>query len=296
MDGLAAALVGNYQEGLDRVVDQLPECEFWKMSGSGNDFVFFDAREKHLDPLESPAAIRALCARKTGIGADGVVFVVADSAHAFGIRYYNRDGSLAELCGNASLCAVALAREWGLFSDSGKVTFGTTSGPVVGRMRQGVPEIELRMPEECTPEFPEALRNGEWRIGYAKVGVPHLVVFCADVQLVPVRERGRELRSTAHLPAGANVNFVSESGGGWIVRTFERGVEAETLACGSGAVATASMLKAWGLQNMPVRLRTRSGAFLEVDEVEAQGQPLALLRGEGRIVFTGRLRALPIAS
>lgn len=264
------------------------------MSGSGNDFVFFDARHEPPGELEDPAMVRAVCERKTGVGADGVVFLVPDDVHAFGIRYYNRDGSLAELCGNASLCTVALAEELGLLEPSGSISFGTSSGPLAGRIHSGVPEVRLPAPDQRAPDFPEVLRDGELRIGYARVGVPHLVVLCADVDLTPVEDRGRELRSTPRLPAGANVNFVSESSQGWVVRTYERGVEAETLACGSGAVATASMLAGWGLASLPVRLRTRSGAFLEVREGASKaGSPFFVLRGEGRLVFTGRLRSLP---
>lgn len=270
--------------------------EFWKMSGSGNDFVFFDARHEPAGELESPSMVRAVCERKAGVGADGVVFIVPDDVHPFGIRYYNRDGSLAELCGNASLCAVALAEELGLLDSSGSISFGTSSGPLVGRIQSGIPEVNLPAPDQRVLEFPEVLRGGEMRIGYARVGVPHLVVLCADVDLAPVEDRGRELRSTPRLPAGANVNFVSQSSEGWVVRTYERGVEAETLACGSGAVATASLLAAWGLASVPVRLRTRSGAFLEVREsVSGGASPFFVLRGEGRIVFTGRLRSLPRA-
>lgn len=269
--------------------------EFWKMSGSGNDFVFFDARHEPPGELERPSTVQAVCERKTGVGADGVVFIVPDDVYPFGIRYYNRDGSLAELCGNASLCTVALAAELGLLEPSGSISFATSSGPLVGTINSGVPEVHLPAPDQRALEFPEVLRSGELRIGYARVGVPHLVVLCADVDLAPVEERGRELRSTPQLPAGANVNFVSESGEGWVVRTYERGVEAETLACGTGAVATASVLAGWGLASLPVRLRTRSGAFLEVREGASRAaSPFFVLRGEGRIVFTGRLRSLSL--
>ena len=115
---------------------------FWKMSGSGNDFVFFDARNDPPGALELPLAIAAICDRRTGVGGDGIVFLEKAAGHVFGIRYFNRDGSLAELCGNASLCSVTLARELGIVSGAESFTFLTSSGPLSGRLAEGLPEID----------------------------------------------------------------------------------------------------------------------------------------------------------
>ena len=263
---------------------------FFKMTGSGNDFVFFDVRHQPPGELETVSGIRELCAAGTGIGADGVVFVSNDPAADFRIRYYNRDGSIASLCGNASLCSARLASELGIAKGEGDFRFVTDDGVIQARVRDGLPEIELRPVRDLQPAFPEATGPGERRIGFALVGVPHLVLLVDDVERVEVVGRGRPLRSHAALADGANVNFVSrDSTGGWRIRTYERGVEDETLACGTGTVAAAALLAAWGETDAETRIPTRSGRPLIVSFSEREGAPIPSLRGEGRIVFRGEL-------
>lgn len=286
MDGLATQVVGDHRAGLGV---HASHRTFWKMTGSGNDFVFIDARSVPPGPLETAQAIGALCDRRRGVGADGVVFLENDPDYRYGIRYFNRDGSLAEFCGNASLCSVTLAAELGIVRPDESFLFRTSSGPISGRVGTGGPAVGMPAVLDTTPAFETPLAAGERRIGFARVGVPHLVVACADVESVDVEGRGRALRSLPSLTAGANVNFVSRRGPDWTYRTYERGVEEETLACGSGSVATAAMLMAWDGESDPVRLITRSGAPLTVtfkDDAPA-------LSGEGRLVFEGRLRNLP---
>lgn len=262
------------------------ERTFWKMTGSGNDFVFFDARSEPSGILEGAQAIGALCDRRRGVGADGVVFLEPDREHAYSIRYFNRDGSLAEFCGNASLCSVTLATELGVVPRGQEFMFRTSSGSIPGRYGSNGPEVGMPAVAEANPSFDAQLMPGELRIGYARVGVPHLVVSCADVDAVDVENRGRQLRFLPSLSSGANVNFVSKRGSEWTYRTYERGVEEETLACGSGSVATAAILRSWAQAGDPVRLITRSGAPLLV---RFDGRVPSLV-GEGRLVFQGRLR------
>ena len=263
---------------------------FWKMTGSGNDFVFFDARHDPPGPLESPDAIGALCDRRGGIGADGVVFLENAPAADFGIRYFNRDGSLAELCGNASLCAVTLAARLGITPRDGDYLFETTSGALRGRLSGSSPEIDATPIRELDPAFLAQLMPGERRIGFARVGVPHLVLLCDAVDEMDVLGRGRALRHHESLRSGANVNFVSGVPGAWRMRTYERGVEDETLACGTGSVATAAMLCTWGLDSSPVTIVTTSGAEVRVTLPDAAAPKL---RGEGRLVFEGRVTEIP---
>jgi diaminopimelate epimerase len=272
------------------------------MSGSGNDFVFLDARgASGPDPLETGAWIRAACSRGTGIGADGVVFLgpPRSAGAAAELRYYNSDGGRAALCGNATLCATRLAAELGLGAPEG-FALDTDSGRLPVRMRDGRPEIDLGDVTDVRPAAEGiAAAPGERRIGFALVGVPHLVVLEDDVGMVDVRARGAQLRSHVALgDAGANVNFVSRAGDGtWRMRTFERGVEGETLACGTGAVATGLLLAAWGLAEGGglVELETRSGLRLGVRPRPADGGGWApSLAGEGRVVFRGELAELPV--
>lgn len=262
--------------------------KFWKMTGSGNDFVFFDAREEAAGILEGAEAIGAICDRRRGVGADGVVFFESDPDNAYGIRYFNRDGSLAEFCGNASLCSVRLALELKVVEPEESFAFRTTSGVISGRLGKDGPEVGMPTVADANPAFQAELETGESRIGFARVGVPHLVVACADVAAVDVERRGRALRHDRSLVAGANVNFVSQRGESWTYRTYERGVEEETLACGSGSVAAAAMLIAWNGERAPVRLITSSGAPLTISFED--GKPS--LAGEGRLVFQGTLREL----
>jgi diaminopimelate epimerase len=262
---------------------------FWKMTGSGNDFVFFDARREPPGALESQESIDRVCARRTGVGADGIVFLQTDDTEAFRIRYFNRDGSLGELCGNASLCSVRLAMELGIGNPEG-FRFNTDAGVISARLADGVPEIDLRPAQGLRQEAGIELSSGEERIGFVDSGVPHLVALVQNAGTVDVERRGRSLRNHPSLRDGANVNFVSKGRDGrWRVRTYERGVEAETLACGTGSVATVILLEAWGLGGSQTAVETRSGRTLTVTMRERGGVRSPSLRGEGRIVFAGEL-------
>ena len=265
---------------------------FYKLTGSGNDFVFVDARTEPAGRLEDPKVLGALCARGTGIGADGIVFVEppASDRERFSIRYLNRDGSLALLCGNASLCSVRLAAELGIVAQGENFAFGTGAGLVHGRLTADGPEIDIQPVADLQSEMSLRREPDDRHMGFAMVGVPHVVVLCGNVESVDVEGRGRPIRYDPALAAGANVNFVSRDGDGWVMRTYERGVEAETLACGTGSVATAALLAAWGESGESTSLRTRSGLTLTVRFRENdRGVVTPSLAGEGRIVFRGEL-------
>lgn len=263
---------------------------FWKMSGSGNDFVFIDGRTPELEALPSAAWVSAVCTAHTGVGADGVVVLRPSAEADFEIVYFNRDGSRGELCGNASLCATRLAVELGIAQSSG-LRFGTDAGILSARIREGLPEIDLQPVERIQPDASGIVRvPGEERIGFANSGVPHLVLLTDDLAGIPLATRGPELRFHPTLSAGANVNWVAREPAGWAMRTYERGVEGETLACGTGSVAVATLLRAWGEAGDETSIRTRSGRQLTVRLIERAGRLWPSLRGEGRIVFEGDLR------
>ncbi len=268
-------------------------ARFWKMSGSGNDFVFFDARESPelAGRLSSPAFVRELCAPHTGVGSDGSAIIQRSSSQDFSLLYFNRDGSMGELCGNASLCATRLAVELGAARPVG-LSFETGAGVIRGRIRDGQPEIDLQPPTDLRPDAGISRLHGEARMGFVNTGVPHLVVRTDTVELAELATRGPELRYHSSLPSGANVNWVSPTDDGWAMRTYERGVEGETLACGTGAVACAILLSTWGESGSETRLRTRSGRTLTVRLRSEAGATQASLSGEGRIVFEGTLREL----
>ena len=264
---------------------------FYKMTGSGNDFVVFDSTGSAAARLENEQAIRSLAARGTGVGADGVVFLERAGESDVLMRYYNSDGSEAALCGNASLCSTRLAVELGL-AQAGGFLLHTAAGSLRARIRDNLPEVDLEPVTDVRSDAKElGLKPGERRLGYARVGVPHVVVEIPDVESADVMGRGSELRHHRSLIDGANVNFVSRRADGeFTYRTFERGVEGETLACGTGAVATAIMLSDWGDSGGETTLWTRSSLPLTVSIRRAGASWLPSLRGEGRIVFEGRIR------
>ena len=261
----------------------------YKMTGSGNDFVFVDGR------LRGPGAwtavqIQALCDRQRGVGADGFAVVEPGSAPgAVRFHFFNRDGGRAAMCGNGALCATRIAAQLELANPAGML-LETDAGVYRSRCLSGPGELaELVLGDLPAPSSPPvALGDGEQEAYLAVVGVPHLVVPVDDLEGVRIMERGRALRFDAALgPEGANINFLGRlAGGGWAMRTYERGVEGETLACGTGAVACASVLALSGRGGLPLELRTASRRQLGVAGCAEGGTVRqAALRGEGRVVF-----------
>ncbi len=265
--------------------------EFYKMSGSGNDFVFVDARTVppgHLDHVE---AIRSICARGTGVGADGIVFLEPSTAASVLLRYLNSDGSVAALCGNATLCTARLFVELGGAAPGQAFTIETAAG-VLGAVVHAAsgPEVDMPAVERLTPAAAVPLGPGEQRVAFAQVGIPHLVILCDDIEAVDVVGRGRPLRFDPMFEAGTNVDFVARGPNGrWYMRTYERGVEGETLACGTGAVASAVVLDQWGLAPEGGTIVTRSGKELRIGIRTEGGAVWPRLAGEARIVYRGFL-------
>jgi len=265
----------------------------YKMTGSGNDFVMVDGRTSA--PADwGPGDIQAVCARGTGLGADGLVFVEPGSSpDSIRMIYFNSDGSRAALCGNAALCTTRLAVHIGL-ANGGALRLETDAGIYETRSAGQDGQAELHLAPVGAPvEVPRlCLEPGEERAALSVVGVPHLVVLVPDVHQVDVAQRGRALRSDPALgPDGANANFVSPGVGSseWRMRTYERGVEGETLACGTGAVAVGCTLEQWGRAKLPVTLCTRSGRGLVVmgRRTDSGAYDDVWLVGEARMVFRG---------
>jgi diaminopimelate epimerase len=284
VEGAAAAAYG-------LVRSHLIGLPIYKMTGSGNDFVMLNARVS--TPADWTAEdMQAVCARGTGIGADGVVFV-GPGSHAGAARmiYYNADGSHAAMCGNAALCSTTLAAHLGLGTPEG-MDLETDAGTYQSRaMEAGRAELHLA-PVDAPAAIPGlGLVAGERQAVLSRVGVPHLIVLVDDVDQVALLERGRALRfDPALAPEGANINFVSQDEHGvWRMRTYERGIEGETLACGTGAVGAGCAIEEWGLGGLPVDIQSRSGRILGVRARKAQNGRYddVWLGGEGRMVFRG---------
>lgn len=273
---------------------------FFKLSGSGNDFVMVDGQTT--TPAEwSVERIRAICDRRDGIGADGFVILTPVGPDTVEMTFYNNDGSPAPMCGNAALCSTRLAAYLEMADQAG-MTLVTGAGSFRTRCVGNGHLAELNLPDTDVPVetgIPTSAGEGWVRLG--RVGVPHIVVLTDDVGTVDIPTRGRELRFHERAGVGgANANFVSRISGSsgtdasklleasWAVRTYERGVEGETLACGTGTVTAALALAAQGIDRLPLQFLTESGRLLAVNAtIEGNRATHIWLCGEGRLVARG---------
>ncbi len=259
---------------------------FRKMHGAANDFVVIDHRTPFLPP-ERRELFARMCDRRRGIGADGVLLLETDPTSDFAMVYHNADGGPADFCGNGARCIARFALELGLGRD-GRVRFRTASG---GKAALALPDgrIALDFGEVGVPEEVRLEAAGRAFAGVlVTAGVPHFVVPVERVGDVPLADWAPPLRGHARFgAAGANVDFVARRADGRVaMRTYERGVEGETLACGSGAIATARWAVAAGLP-APVIVRTAGGDDLVVGFAQEAGRLAATLTGPAETVFTG---------
>lgn len=263
---------------------------FQKYSGSGNDFILFDDRSDHF-PLEDCSLISSLCHRQQGIGADGVILLQNSRKANFRMRVFNADGSEAEMCGNGIRCLVQWIEDEGisctpLLIETMEATLLCT------RKTQGVC-VEMQNPKDLAFNQSVLLENQSYSLHTIHTGVPHAVLFVEDLEKAPVASLGRHLRHhPLFAPHGVNVNFAYLSPERVIfTRTFERGVEAETLACGTGAVAAAIITaKVYSLQP-PLLVRPRSKETLHID-FEQDPVKNVRMTGPARKIFDGFVNLL----
>ena len=266
---------------------------FAKMSGTGNDFIIIDNRDKIVADDEMVHLAVQACRRGQSVGADGLLLIEDDKEFDFAWRFFNSDGSEAEMCGNASRCVARLAY---LDNIAGaESVFRTLAGPIRASVDGSTVRVQLTRPHGLLPEF--ALDMGGNRVlkaGFVDTGVPHTVLVLEDnsLEAAAVEDLGREIRFHARFaPAGTNVNFVQVIDPGNIrVRTYERGVEAETLACGTGVVASVIVTTAKGLTSPHVLARTRGGDVLGVYiDGSDPGSMDVYLEGEASLVYRAQL-------
>jgi diaminopimelate epimerase len=275
----------------------LPD-QFVKMAGGGNDFLLFEADGRRLSDDDCRRLAR-LCRRGLSVGADGALFLSGGRNGRIHLDYYNADGGLASFCANGTRCAARYAVTRRLVSDA-EFTIETGWGEIGARVEGESVTLALR--DVLAPDEPILLdpRNPERypTVGLPAhgtpihVGVPHLVIFVdEDLATLPIERLGPPLRRHPLLPDGANVNFVSVTSPGRLeVRTWERGVEAETLSCGSGVVASALVAALRGYAELPVVCATKSGVDLTVNALPAGDLFSAItLSGDAREIFSGQL-------
>lgn len=267
----------------------MKRLSFWKMSGSGNDFILVDNRRGAVAAGAGPDLARSLCERRFSVGADGLILIEKASVADFAWKFYNADGSEAAMCGNGGRCAARFAFLNGIAGE--KMTFETGAGIIRAEVRGESVKLELPPPHGFRAGVRLGTAEGSVAAGHITVGVPHAVIAVDDIEKAPVHRLGRLVRNhDEFVPEGTNVNFFQVTGPRRIaVRTYERGVEAETMACGTGSVATAMTAGAAGLVRSPVTMVTRGGEELKV-YFRRRGTAFTnvFLEGAANVVYEGR--------
>jgi diaminopimelate epimerase len=265
------------------------EIDFLKVSGAGNDFLLIDNLRSTLS-IDWPSFAVAACSRSFGVGADGILVLEPSDKAAFIMRYFNADGSFGGMCGNGGRCVVRYAVERGI---AGRlVNFEACENIYHGEVRGDRVTLNL-------PDIPGRPKSESYRIGATEIlegwvintGSPHVVLKTTSLDEVDILRIGRAIRNHASAgPEGTNVNFYTTEAGVVALRTYERGVEAETLACGTGAVAVALVSSMLDGRSAPVLLRVRSGEHLTVGFSRASmGYTEVFLEGSAHFLFSGSI-------
>ncbi|MBM9537695.1 diaminopimelate epimerase [Desulfobulbus alkaliphilus] len=266
---------------------------FCKMSGAGNDFIIIDHRKAVVPVALMPDFVRLVCRRRFSVGADGLFFIELSRHADFKWRFFNSDGSEAAMCGNGARCVARFAYMHGIAA--ARMRFETQAGIIDAAVADT--QVTIGMPPPQAMRLDLAVNIGKQRfiVHSVDTGVPHIVLFDEEVDDAKVAELGRQLRHhPLFAPAGTNVNFVARSQEGFHLRTYERGVEAETMACGTGAVACALVAAARGLAQSPVTVCTSGGTPLTVRFIGGGDQkPIeqVLLQGPAHLVYRGEITA-----
>jgi diaminopimelate epimerase len=250
---------------------------FARMHGSGNDFVVVDDRAGRLRPHRRALA-EALCDRRRGLGGDGLVLLSNGESGHVAMRYINADGNDGEMCGNGAGCAVRRAWELGLFT--GSETVLDTDAGAIGATLEGF-RVTMRMTDPQDERLNLSIPTSEGTLlgHYIDTGVPHVVLFVEDVAQANLAELGPEIRRHPLFPRGCNVNWAAPlAKNSFRMRTYERGVEAETLSCGTGATAIALIAYRLGLATPPVTIRASGGGVLSIVFDESPAGPLRNVR------------------
>ncbi len=266
---------------------------FVKMSGAGNDFIIIDHREQIIDQTEKAALAKQICRRRFSIGADGLTFIESSDKFDFKWDFYNSDGSVAEMCGNGARCAARFAVENGIAGR--KLSFETIAGVIKAEVCEDE-SVRIGMTDPFDFKKGEAVSfdGNEHQLFFVNTGVPHAVIFVED-NCAPVDKWGSIVRYHEQFqPNGTNANFVSKlADGRYSSRTYERGVEEETRACGTGAVASALYIAINGLSQSPIKIVTSGGDELSIS-FELVGDTAAknvVMQGAARIIYEGNLTA-----
>lgn len=268
----------------------MDQIAFYKMSGSGNDFIIIDNRNRVVDENDLQDFIAKVCRRKMSVGADGFILVEESENVDFKWRFFNSDGSQPEMCGNGARCVARFAYLNGIAGS--KMSFETIAGIVSAEVENDRVKIKMTDPADLKVNYTLELENGPLSLSSVNTGVPHVVVTADNLDDVEVVRLGREIRfHDSYAPAGTNVNFICAGNDNTIsIRTYERGVEDETLACGTGSVAAAVVMHYKSKEKSPVRVITRGGGCLYIYFEEDNGKFYnVFLEGDARVIYKGYL-------
>ncbi|MCG6918751.1 MAG: diaminopimelate epimerase [Deltaproteobacteria bacterium] len=267
--------------------------DFYKMSGSGNDFILVDNRDNIIEAGLAAELARKLCRRKVSVGADGLILIENDDEVDFRWNFFNADGSRAEMCGNGGRCVARLANMLGICDSS--LSFRTLAGIIRAEVSGSRVKLQMTQPHDLRLDMELDLNGQRFNAHFVNTGVPHTVFILEGPEILEKQEvvgQGRKVRFHSQFaPAGTNVNFVAVlDEQALALRTYERGVEDETLACGTGATAVALIVAAKGMVRPPVAVHTKSGETLTIyfDPKEILPQEV-YMEGETRVIYQGRL-------
>ena len=265
--------------------------KFTKAVATGNDFIIIDNRDMKLKNDIDQLA-KTLCSRKYGVGADGLLLVEKTAAADFKMRIFNSDGSEAEMCGNGSRCIALYANAKGIAAADMQIE--TKAGMLKASVKNGNVKVKLTDPKDIQWNLCLMIHECPYKVNFANTGVPHVIHFVNDLGAVEVNKLGSKMRYHEEFsPHGANVDFVKIVGKNEnkiAIRTYERGVEDETLACGTGAVASAIISAEAEKLGSPVTVETRSGEVLKVYFESVEGNfKNVYLEGRARLVYEGKL-------
>ncbi len=262
--------------------------KFWKMHGASNDFILVDDRDQRF-PLNDRELIERIAQRRNGVGCEGVILIQPSETDDFRMRFFNPDGGEVEMCGNGARCVARLAADIG--AAPANMTIATKAGRLHAEIKQA-DRVKLWMtdPADWQMQLKLSLEDRILVCHFVNTGVAHVVVPVDDLAAVDVDRIGRAIRYHEKFsPAGTNANFFQVTGPSSVaVRTYERGVEAETLACGTGIVATGLVAGRLGMVKTPVNLLSASGHQLTVDyRLSGESAENVTLEGPAEYVFKG---------
>lgn len=265
---------------------------FMKLSGAGNDFVIINNLNQLVDSKDSEFMnfVTKVCQRRMSVGADGVLLVESTEDVDFRMRYFNADGGEVETCGNGARCISKFAYLNGIVSE--QMRFLTNAGIYEAEIVGDNVKVRMSDPTDIRINVPLKLQDNIHNVGFANSGVPHVVFFVDDLEGTDVFDLGQQTRYHKDFaPSGTNANFIHIHSQELIeIRTYERGVENETLACGTGSIASAIVSATIGKVKSPVSVKTASGIVLKIHfDLDKDTAKNVYLEGDARVIFAGEL-------